>query len=153
MEYAVENRDALNIRVINLSIATAVYESYDTDPLTVAAQHAVHAGIVVVAAAGNNGASPEGITRYGGDHGAGQRSVGADRGRLDPHGHDRSRRRQRWRAFSSRGPAAIDTAAKPDLVAPGVGIESLAAPGSALYRCGTPIPVEWHRPYQYPSRI
>ena len=36
-------------------------------------------------------------------------------------------------AFSSRGPDAIDYRAKPDLVAPGVGIESLSAPGSRLY--------------------
>jgi subtilisin family serine protease len=37
-------------------------------------------------------------------------------------------------AFSSRGPTAVDRAAKPDLVAPGVGIESLSAPQSLLYR-------------------
>jgi len=35
--------------------------------------------------------------------------------------------------FSSRGPTAIDFQAKPDLVAPGVGIESLAEAGSTLY--------------------
>jgi hypothetical protein len=35
--------------------------------------------------------------------------------------------------FSSRGPTAIDRAAKPDLVAPGVGIESLSVPNSTLY--------------------
>ena len=34
--------------------------------------------------------------------------------------------------FSSRGPSWIDFAAKPDLVAPGVGIESAAAPNSTL---------------------
>jgi serine protease AprX len=35
--------------------------------------------------------------------------------------------------FSSRGPGAIDYAAKPDVVAPGVGIESLSDPASTLY--------------------
>jgi len=35
--------------------------------------------------------------------------------------------------FSSRGPTAIDLMAKPDLVAPGVGIESLSVPDSTLY--------------------
>ncbi|MSO82073.1 MAG: hypothetical protein EXQ53_02080 [Acidobacteria bacterium] len=35
--------------------------------------------------------------------------------------------------FSSRGPTWIDFAAKPDLVAPGVGTESLSDPHSALY--------------------
>ena len=34
IEYAVAHRDELNIRVINLSIAAPVYESYETDPLT-----------------------------------------------------------------------------------------------------------------------
>jgi hypothetical protein len=36
-------------------------------------------------------------------------------------------------AFSSRGPSAINYGAKPDLVAPGVGIESLSDPESAFY--------------------
>ena len=36
-------------------------------------------------------------------------------------------------AFSSRGPSARDYAAKPDLVAPGVGIYSLSDPHSALF--------------------
>ena len=35
--------------------------------------------------------------------------------------------------FSSRGPGAIDFQAKPDLVAPGVGIESLGEAGTTLY--------------------
>ncbi|MGH9202919.1 MAG: S8 family serine peptidase, partial [Vicinamibacterales bacterium] len=35
--------------------------------------------------------------------------------------------------FSSRGPTWIDFSAKPDLVAPGVGIESLADPQGSLY--------------------
>ena len=41
------------------------------------------------------------------------------------------------RDFSSRGPTWIDFAAKPDLVAPGVGIESLSDPHSTLY-CALP---------------
>jgi len=35
--------------------------------------------------------------------------------------------------FSSRGPSAVDYGAKPELVAPGVGIESLSAPDSTMY--------------------
>jgi subtilisin family serine protease len=35
--------------------------------------------------------------------------------------------------FSSRGPSRIDLVQKPDVVAPGVGMESLADPGSALF--------------------
>jgi subtilisin family serine protease len=41
-------------------------------------------------------------------------------------------------AFSSRGPTAIDRAIKPDLVAPGVGIESLSDPDSLFYTTRAP---------------
>src|SRR5262249_28690693 len=40
--------------------------------------------------------------------------------------------------FSSSGPTNIDFAAKPDLVAPGVGTVSLAAPGSTFYLTKAP---------------
>lgn len=66
LDYAVRNKDALHIRVVNLSVATGVYESYRSDPLTLAAKRAVDAGLVVVAAAGNNGRGPSGTTRYAG---------------------------------------------------------------------------------------
>ena len=59
IDYAIANKDALNIRVINLSVAAGVYESYTTDPLTLAAKRAVEAGIVVVSAAGNLGRDAE----------------------------------------------------------------------------------------------
>jgi serine protease AprX len=137
IEYAVEHRDELNIRVINLSIATPVYESYETDPLTIAARHAVEAGIVVVAAAGNNGASPEGSTRYGGITAPGNApwvlTVGGS-----SHMGTTIRDDDTVARYSSRGPTAIDAAAKPDVLAPSVGIESLAVPGSTLYQWGTP---------------
>ena len=55
IDYAIAIKDRYNIRVINLSVASGVFESYNTDPLTLAAQRAVEAGIVVVAAAGNLG--------------------------------------------------------------------------------------------------
>jgi subtilisin family serine protease len=41
-------------------------------------------------------------------------------------------------AFSSRGPTAIDHLVKPDLVAPGVGIESLSDPESTFYSTKSP---------------
>ena len=37
-------------------------------------------------------------------------------------------------AYSSRGPSAIDYAAKPDIVAPGTGVVSLSDPSSLLYQ-------------------
>ena len=132
LEYVLLNKDLLNIRVVNLSIATGVYESYDDDPLTQAALALVQAGVVVVSAAGNNGRGPKGTPQYGGVTAPGNApwvlTVGASShmGTID-RGDDT------MAAFSSRGPTAIDYAAKPDLVAPGVGIESLSSPGSTLF--------------------
>jgi serine protease AprX len=130
--YAVAQKDAWNIRVVNLSVATGVYESYNLDPLTLAARAAVNAGIVVVAAAGNNGRSPQGSTRYGGTTAPGNApwvlTVGAS-----SHMGTVDRADDTMAAFSSRGPSALDYAAKPDIVAPGVGIESLSDPNSAFY--------------------
>jgi serine protease AprX len=132
LDYVVANKDALNIRVVNLSVATGVYESYNTDPLTLAAQRAVRAGVVVVAAAGNNGRDAQGRTHHGGVTAPGNApwvlTVGAS-----SHMGTVERADDTIPAFSSRGPGAIDYAAKPDLVAPGVGIESLSNPVSALY--------------------
>ena len=132
LDYVVDNKDVLGIRVVNLSVAAGVYESYLTDPLTLAAKRAVDAGIVVVAAAGNNGRGPEQRTQYGGITAPGNApwvlTVGAS-----SHMGTVERDDDTIAAFSSRGPSAIDAAAKPDLVAPGIGIESLSNPDSRLY--------------------
>jgi serine protease AprX len=131
LDYVVAHKDELNIRVVNLSIATGVYESYETDPLTVAAETVVSNGVVVVAAAGNNGRGPNGRTRHGGITAPGNApsvlTVGAS-----SHMGTVDREDDTIASFSSRGPAAVDYGAKPDLVAPGVGIESLSNAGSTL---------------------
>jgi serine protease AprX len=137
LDYVLAHKDTLNIRVVNLSIATGVYESYDADPLTLAAQRAVTAGIVVVAAAGNSGRSPQGVTQYGGITAPGNApwvlTVGAS-----SHMGTVDRRDDTVAPFSSRGPSAVDYVAKPDIVAPGVGIESLSDPNSAFYTTKSP---------------
>jgi serine protease AprX len=133
VEYAVRHRRTYNIRIINLSVAAPVYESYHTDPLTQAVRRAVDAGIVVITAAGNLGRDASGAAQYGGITAPGNApwvlTVGAfdDKGTLD--GSDDA-----VASFSSRGPALIDGTAKPDLVAPGVAIESLGDPGTLLYQ-------------------
>ena len=146
--YAVAQKEALNIRVINLSVAAAVYESYTVDPLTLAAQRAVAAGIVVVAAAGNSGRSSDGHTSYGGITAPGNApwvlTVGAS-----SHMGTVDRADDTIAAFSSRGPSAIDYTAKPDLVAPGVGIESLSDPDSAFYISRAPYLLSGTRPTSY----
>lgn len=132
IDYVIEHRARFRIRVINLSVAAGVHESYLTDPLTLAAKRAVDAGIVVVTAAGNLGRSARGTVQYGGITSPGNApwvlTVGAS-----SHQKTVSRSDDTIAAFSSRGPTHIDRAMKPDLVAPGVAIESLAGAGSALY--------------------
>jgi serine protease AprX len=132
LDHVVSLKSSYNIRVVNLSVAAAVLESYEVDPLTVAARHAVEAGLVVVAAAGNRGESGAGRTQYGGIAAPGNApwvvTVGAT-----SHAGTIDRSDDSIATFSSRGPTSIDYLAKPDIVAPGVGIESLSAPGSRLY--------------------
>jgi len=133
LDYAVDHRLELNIRVINLSVAAGVYESYKTDPLTLAARRAVEAGIVVVTAAGNLGRDSKGMSQYGGITAPGNApwvlTVGAASHNGTPDPADDT-----VAPFSSMGPSSIDLVEKPDLVAPGVGIESLADRGSSLFR-------------------
>jgi serine protease AprX len=132
LDYAVEHRAQFNIRVINLSVAAGVYESYNTDPLSLAAKRAVRAGVVVVTAAGNLGRNAQRAIQYGGITAPGNApwvlTVGAS-----SHNGTVNRSDDSMAAFSSRGPSFIDYAAKPDLVAPGVGIESLADATSTLF--------------------
>jgi subtilisin family serine protease len=132
IDYAIANKDALRLRVLNLSVAAGVYESYETDPLTLAAKRAVEAGLVVVSAAGNLGKGPGGRPQYGAIGAPGNApwviTVGAS-----SHNGTVDRSDDTIAGFSSRGPTALDYQAKPDVVAPGVGIESLTEAGSTLF--------------------
>jgi serine protease AprX len=133
IDYAVAHKSEFNIRVLNMSIGAGVYESYNTDLLTLATKRAVEEGMVVVAAAGNHGRNDDGVEQHGAISAPGNApwviTVGAA-----SHMGTTSRADDTMAAFSSRGPTAYDHAAKPDLVAPGVGIYSLSSPGSTMYR-------------------
>jgi serine protease AprX len=130
--YAILNKNRFNLRIINLSIAAGVYESYNLDLLALAAKRAVDEGLVVVASAGNAGRDPEGRTQYGAITAPGNApwvlTVGAS-----SHMGTTDRADDTIALFSSRGPTSIDRMAKPDLVAPGVGIVSLSDPNSFLF--------------------
>jgi serine protease AprX len=132
LNWIATNGAAYNIRVVNMSVGAGVYESYWTDPLTLATKKLTDKGIVVVAAAGNLGKNAEGHLQYGGITSPGNApwvlTVGASttNGTL-------TRSDDEMAGFSSSGPSFIDFEAKPDLVAPGVGTVSLAVPGSTFY--------------------
>jgi serine protease AprX len=132
IDYAIANKNALNIKVINLSLGAAVTESYTTDPLTLAAKRAVDAGIVVVAAAGNLGKAANGQPQYGAIGSPGNAPWVITIGASSTNGTVR-RQDDTMAGFSSRGPTMYDYLAKPDLVAPGYGTISMADPLSAFY--------------------
>ncbi len=132
LEWAVTNRQAYNIRVINLSVGARITESYNTDPLAQAAKRAVDAGIVVVAAAGNLGRNSLGQPQYGGITAPGNSPWVLTVGASSSQGTV-TRVDDIYAPYSSRGPSAIDYQAKPDLLAPGTGVVSLSDPASLLY--------------------
>jgi serine protease AprX len=128
LDWAIRNKAAYNIRVVNLSLGHPIYESFRTDPLCRMVRAAHDAGIVVVVAAGNDGDLGGGfgtITSPANEPSA--ITVGAmnDKGTASIADDERA-----W--FSAKGPTLIDYVAKPDLVAPGVGIVAARAPGSWL---------------------
>jgi serine protease AprX len=135
-EWAVANKTTHNIRVINLSVGARVSESYETDPLTLAAKRAVDAGIVVVTAAGNLGSRTTALgqkkTQYGSITAPGNAPWVLTVGAYSTEG-TLTRWDDKVAPYSSRGPAAIDYVAKPDIVAPGTGIVSLSSPASEFY--------------------
>src|SRR5947209_2134911 len=131
IDKAISLKSQYNIRVINLSMGHAVYESYKHDPLCIAVEKAWKSGIVVVVAAGNNG-------RYQATDGYGTVTspandpdvitVGSMKTMGTPQRDD-----DLIASYSSKGPTLIDGVAKPDLVAPGNLLVSLEAPNSTLY--------------------
>ena len=132
IQRAIQLKSTYNIRVINLSLGRNIYESYALDPVCQAVEAAWKAGIVVVVAAGNGGRNNSyGTQGYATIQAPGNDpnviTVGATKtngtpGRLD----------DTVASYSSKGPTLLDHVVKPDLVAPGNRIVSLASPGSTL---------------------
>ncbi len=126
------NGKTYNIRVVNMSVGAGVHESYWTDPLTLAAKAVTDRGITVVAAAGNLGKNAAGQLQYGGITAPGNAPWVLTVGASSTNGTV-TRTDDTMASYSSAGPTAVDFLAKPDLVAPGTGTVSLAAPGSTLF--------------------
>ena len=124
IQWVVENKDAYNVRVVNLSVGAPATESYITDPLSQAVEAAWTTGLVVVAAAGNSGPEAGTISTPGINPPIITVGAADDRVTIDMEDDVIAE-------FSSRGPT-IDGLSKPDLIAPGVSITSLAADTSYL---------------------
>jgi serine protease AprX len=139
IQYVVSFKDQLGIKVLNLSLGTDSDHDARKDPLNRAVERAWQAGITVVVAASNRG--HEGA--------AGTISKPADDplvitvGAVDDRGTT-TRNDDSVPAFTAQGPVRQGTAsdplviAKPDVVAPGVGLVSLVAPGSHIEQTAPP---------------
>jgi serine protease AprX len=123
IQFAVDNKTPYNIRVINLSLSSAAAESYTTDPLDAAVEQAWNSGITVVAAAGNEALTNDGVT-YSPANDPWVITVGA----LDDKG-TMTRLDDTLAPWSSRG-LTQDGVRKPEVLAPGVGLVSTLAPNS-----------------------
>jgi len=125
LQFVVDNKAAYNIRVVNLSLESTAVGSYKTDPLNAAVESAWFKGIVVVTAAGNRGSAENAVSRAPGNDPY-VITVGAYDDQASNADGDDSRP-----SWSSRGITA-DGFAKPEIHAPGSGIVSNLAPGSAF---------------------
>ncbi len=131
IEWAMANKDAYGLRVINLSLGRPVLESWVDDPLVQAVERASRAGLVVVASAGNWGTLPDGTRVRDGITSPGNAPSAITVGAVDTMG-TAARSDDRVTDWSSRGLTAIDGFLKPDLAAPGRRIVSAGAQNSTL---------------------
>ena len=121
IDWVVQHKDdpGMNIKVLNLSFGTNVTQAYGTDPLAYAAEVAARNGIVVVAAAGNDGRTVPTLADPAYDPNI--LAVGAD----DPMG-TLVRTDDTIPDFATHGTAQRG----PDVIAPGSHVLSLSVPGS-----------------------
>src|SRR5262249_38103912 len=122
-------RSLYNIRVVNMSLGGNAVDSYKNDAVCRAVRKLVDAGIVVVAAAGNDGKDATHPKIYGRIHSPGNEPSALTVGAVNTFGTN-SRSDDGITSFSSRGPTRsyytdaqgvrhYDNLIKPDLVAPG----------------------------------
>jgi serine protease AprX len=123
LQFVVDQRASLGIRVANLSLSSTVAESHLTDPLDAAVEAAWLKGVTVVVAAGNRGAVEDAV-HFAPANDPWVITVGA----VDDLG-TKSINDDRLTNWSSRG-ITQDGVSKPDLLAPGAKLVSNLAPGS-----------------------
>jgi serine protease AprX len=133
LESVLNNRGSLGINVVNLSLGHPITEPGSSDPLVQAVEALSRKGIVVVVAAGNWGWNPStGLPAYAGITSPGNAPSALTVGALDTK-QTMTRTDDQVSGYSSRGPTWYDGFAKPDVVAPGHDLISVAAIGSSLY--------------------
>jgi serine protease AprX len=125
IKWAINNKDAYGIDVLNISMGMPPFPSSVNNPLDRAVERAWNQGIVVITSAGNTGPNNGTITSPGDD------PLVITVGALDDNG-TRTATDDTMTTFSAVGPTAVDGWFKPDLVASGRSVVSLRAPGSTI---------------------
>ena len=150
IQTAISLKSKYNIRVVNLSLGRPVYESYTQDPLDQAVEQAWQNGIVVVAAAGNDGRdNSAGTSGYGTITAPGNDPYVITVGAMKPMS-TATRTDDLIATYSSKGPTLFDHIIKPDIVAPGnLVISLLASTSSTLYTeyPGNAVPQSYYDTY------
>jgi serine protease AprX len=127
IQFAVDHRSQFGIRVLNLSLSSTVAESPATDPLDAAVESAWFSGLVVVAAAGNEGAAGDAVS-----YAPANDPYVITAGALDDRG-TWGLRDDVLAPWSSRGLTQLGMR-KPEVLAPGARLVSTLAPGSDFAR-------------------
>ena len=126
LQWAADHQVSYGIKVLNMSLGFRTNMSTVINPLDQAVQAVWGAGIAVVVSAGNAGPFNGTILSPGDD------PLVITVGALDDMASS-SAAGDEMADFSSAGPTSPDGWAKPDLVASGRSVVSLAAPGSTIY--------------------
>ncbi|MFT5900148.1 MAG: serine protease AprX, partial [Glaciecola sp.] len=119
IEYAIDNKDALNIKVLNVAFSFPATSFYWEDPINQALMRAWDSGITVIAAAGNGGNQDMSIGVPGNNPYV--ITVGA----MDDNATPFNTSDDRVASFSSFGPT-VEGFLKPELIAPGVNVKGAA---------------------------
>lgn len=125
LQWCIENKDELGLKVINMSLGDVARKGYKFDPWAQAVEKAVDAGLVVCVAAGNEGPDPKTVSTPGISPQA--ITVGA----YDTKGTPQLDDDTVWKN-SSQGPTIDDIASKPDVLGLGVSVFGALADGAQL---------------------
>jgi serine protease AprX len=128
IDWVIAHRDEYSIDILNLSLGSKALLPGRSDPFAQAAQRAIDAGIITVVAAGNEA---EGGTVTGTISTPGILQDAITVGAYNSAQTEALDDDKMW-GNSSLGPTKPDNLAKPDLIAPGVGVLAASAQGSDL---------------------